>query len=141
MQILVKYHADIEPLKFIPGGDWVDLRCAETVDMKAGEYRPISLGISMKLPEGYEGRVLPRSSTFKKWGILMVNSMGVMDESYCGEDDIWYFIALATRDTHIEKGERICQFRIERKMPPIAFETVTHMQDESRGGIGSTGTK
>lgn len=141
MNIRIKYHTDLPPLERIPGGDWIDLRAAETLEMKQGEYRPISLGISMKLPKGYEAHVAPRSSTFKKWGILMVNSVGVVDESYCGEQDIWYFLALATRDTRIEKGDRICQFRILQKMPAVALETVDFMTDESRGGIGSTGTK
>lgn len=141
MQILIKYHTDLPPIEQIPGGDWLDLRAAETVDMQKGEYRPISLGVSMKLPKGYEAHVAPRSSTFKKWGILMVNSVGVVDESYCGEEDIWYFVALATRDTHIEKGDRICQFRIVQKMPAVELIPVFHMMDESRGGIGSTGTK
>ncbi|MBQ4640504.1 MAG: deoxyuridine 5'-triphosphate nucleotidohydrolase [Clostridia bacterium] len=141
MQILIKYHTDLPPIERIPTGDWIDLRSAETVELKKGEYRPISLGVSMKLPKGYEAHVAPRSSTFKKWGILMVNSVGVVDESYCGEDDIWYFVALATRDTRIEKGDRICQFRIMEKMPAVELVTVSHMTDESRGGIGSTGTK
>ncbi len=141
MKIQIKYHADIDPVEKIPSGDWIDLRAAETVDMKQGEYRPISLGVSMKLPKGYEAHVAPRSSTFKKFGILMVNSVGVVDESYCGENDIWYFVALAMRDTHIEKGDRICQFRIMEKMPPVDFEAVEYMQDADRGGIGSTGVK
>ena len=141
MTIQIRYHHDMPPLEKLPQGDWIDLRAAETVEMKAGEYRLISLGVSMKLPKGYEAHVAPRSSTFKKWGILMVNSVGVVDESYCGENDIWYFVALATRDTRIEKGDRICQFRIMEKMPAVELVTVEHMTDESRGGIGSTGTK
>ncbi|MBR6753647.1 MAG: deoxyuridine 5'-triphosphate nucleotidohydrolase [Clostridia bacterium] len=141
MQMFIKYHTDLPPIEKIPAGDWIDLRAAEDVDLKKGEYRPISLGVSMKLPKGYEAHVAPRSSTFKKWGILMVNSVGVVDESYCGEEDIWYFVALATRDTRIEKGDRICQFRILEKMPAVELVTVEHMTDESRGGIGSTGTK
>lgn len=141
LTILVRYHADIPPLEKLPQGDWIDLRAAERVEMKAGEYRPISLGVSMKLPEGYEAHIVPRSSTFKKWGILLANSMGVIDESYCGDNDIWYFLALAMRDTVIEKGDRICQFRIMKKMPETAFETVTALTAPDRGGIGSTGEK
>ena len=141
LTILVRYHADIPPLQKLPQGDWIDLRAAERVEMKAGEYRLISLGVSMKLPAGYEAHILPRSSTFKKWGILLVNSMGVIDESYCGDNDIWYFPALAMRDTVIEKGDRICQFRIMEKMPETAFETVTALAAPDRGGIGSTGER
>lgn len=141
MTIQVRYHGDVPPLVKLPQGDWIDLRAAETVDMKAGEYRLISLGVSMKLPQGYEAHVAPRSSTFKKWGILMTNSVGVIDESYCGDNDLWYFSALAMRDTRIEKGDRICQFRIVEKMPAVALEPVAFLPDPDRGGIGSTGEK
>ncbi|MBQ2976764.1 MAG: deoxyuridine 5'-triphosphate nucleotidohydrolase [Clostridia bacterium] len=141
MTIKIRYHGDVTPLEKIPQGDWIDLRAAETVEMKAGEYRLISLGVSMQLPKGYEAHVAPRSSTFKKWGILMTNSVGVIDESYCGDHDLWYFSALAMRDTVIEKGDRICQFRIVEKMPAVAFETVEFLSAPDRGGIGSTGEK
>ena len=141
MTIKIRYHGDVTPLEKIPQGDWIDLRAAETVEMKAGEYRLISLGVSMQLPRGYEAHVAPRSSTFKKWGILMTNSVGVIDESYCGDHDLWYFSALAMRDTVIEKGDRICQFRIVEKMPAVAFETVEFLSAPDRGGIGSTGEK
>ena len=141
LTIQVRYHADIPPLEKLPQGDWIDLRAAETVDLKAGEYRLISLGVSMKLPEGYEAHVAPRSSTFKKWGILMTNSVGVIDESYCGDGDLWYFSAVALRDTHIEKGDRICQFRLMKKMPEAHLETVAFLAAPNRGGIGSTGDK
>ena len=140
MTIQVRYHADILPLEKLPQGDWIDLRAAETVEMKAGEYRLIPLGVSMKLPQGYEAHVAPRSSTFKKWGILMANSVGVIDESYCGDNDIWRFSALAMRDTRIEKGDRICQFRLVKKMPEVALEAVDFLAAPDRGGIGSTGT-
>ena len=141
LTIQVRYHADIPPLEKLPQGDWIDLRAAETVDMQAGEYRLIPLGVSMKLPAGYEAHVAPRSSTFKKWGILMTNSIGVIDESYCGDNDRWFFAALAMRDTHIEKGDRICQFRIMKKMPEVALETVEFLSQPHRGGFGSTGEK
>ena len=120
--IKIKYHnKNIDKVAAIQNGDWIDLRAAETVDMKAGEFRLISLGISMKLPEGYEANIVPRSSTFKKWGVLQVNSMGVIDNSYCGENDIWMFPALAIRNTTINEGDRICQFRIVKKMDDIEF--------------------
>ena len=140
--IKIKYHdQDIERIGQIPNGDWIDLRAAERVEMAAGDFRIISLGVSMKLPEGYEAHVVPRSSTFKRWGILQTNSMGVIDNSYCGENDIWRFPALAMRDTVIEKGDRICQFRIVKKMEPVEFVEVVQMEDADRGGFGSTGTK
>jgi len=141
MKIIVRYHGDMPPLEKLPQGDWIDLRAAETADMKAGEFRLISLGVSMKLPEGCEAHVVPRSSTFKKWGIIQANSMGVIDESYCGDGDIWYFPAIALRDTRIERGDRICQFRIMKKMPDVALETAEFLDAPDRGGIGSTGGK
>lgn len=126
-------------IKPMPNGDWCDLCAAERVEMKAGEFRIISLGVAMQLPEGYEAHVLPRSSTFKRWGILMVNSMGIIDNSYCGDNDIWGFPALATRDTVIESGDRIAQFRIVKKMPPVQFQLVDKLGNEDRGGFGSSG--
>ncbi len=141
MKIEVRYHGDVPPLQKLPQGDWIDLRSAEEVKMRAGDFRLISLGVSMRLPKGYEAHVVPRSSTFKKWGIIQANSMGVIDESYCGDGDIWYFPAVALRDTVIEKGDRICQFRIMQKMPDAALETVEFLAGADRGGIGSTGAK
>lgn len=140
LEIKIKYHdKNLEKIEKIPVGDWIDLRSAVTVDMKAGDFLIIPLGISMKLPEGYEANVLPRSSTFKKWGILMTNSMGVIDESYCGDRDIWGFPALAMRNTTIFEGDRICQFRIVKKMEEVKFTEVDQMEDPDRGGFGSTG--
>lgn len=142
MNIRIKYHnKGIEKVAAIQNGDWIDLRAAETIEMKAGEFRLISLGISMKFPEGYEANIVPRSSIFKKWGILQVNSMGVIDNSYCEENDIWMFPALAIQNTTINEGDRICQFRIVKKMDDIEFIEVEHMEDEDRGGFGSTGMK
>ena len=136
--IKVNTHGNKLP-EAIENGDWIDLRSAETVTLEVGEYRVISLGISMKLPDGYEAHVLPRSSTFKKGGILLVNGMGIIDNSYCGDNDQWMFPALADEDTFIPKGTRICQFRIVVKQAPVAFETVDHLDGPDRGGFGSTG--
>ena len=122
-------------------GNWIDLRAAQDVEMKAGEFRVISLGVSMKLPEGYEAHLVPRSSTFKKWGVLQVNSMGVIDNSYCGDNDVWGFPALAIRDTVIRKGDRICQFRIQKVMEPVEFVEVERLDAPDRGGFGSTGER
>lgn len=137
--ILVKYHADIDPLEKTEKGDWIDLRAAEDVELKAGESKCISLGVSIKLPHGYEALVIPRSSTFKHWGIIQTNHIGLIDNSYCGNDDVWMFPALATRDVLIEKNSRICQFRIQKKMDKLNFITVDEMEDENRGGLGSSG--
>ena len=140
LEILIKYHdKDLGKIEKIPIGDWIDLRSAERVDMDPNQFKIISLGISMKLPECYEAHIVPRSSTFKKWGILMTNGIGIIDESYCGENDIWKFPALAMRSTTIFKGDRICQFRIVKKMPEVKFTEVDHMGDKNRGGFGSTG--
>ena len=137
--IKVRYHADIYPLEKTETGDWCDLRSAEDVEFKAGEYKLISLGVSMQLPPGYEALVIPRSSTFKHWGIIQANHMGVIDNSYCGDNDIWKFPAIAIRDTTIYKNDRICQFRIVKKQPEFEFEEVEYMDDPDRGGFGSSG--
>ena len=135
----IKYHGDVKPIEMMPNGDWVDLRAAEDVNMWEGEYRLISLGVSMKLPEGYEAHIVPRSSTFRHWGIIQANHMGVVDNSYCGNNDIWKFPAIALRDTTIYKNERICQFRIVKKQPTLKFNEVDKLTDEDRGGFGSSG--
>ena len=140
MEILIKYHADIHPLEKTDKGDWIDLRVAEDVELKAGEFKLIPLGVSMKLPDGYEANIVPRSSTFKHWGILQTNHFGVIDNSYSGNDDIWRFPAYATRDVLIEKNSRICQFRIQRKMEDVTLTTVDKLDVANRGGFGSSGT-
>ena len=140
LELKVKYFTDIEPIKFIENkSDWYDLRSAEDVELKAGEFKLIKLGIGIKLPEGYEAIVAPRSSTFKNFGILQTNSIGVIDESYSGDNDQWMMPALAMRDTVIHKNDRICQFRIISHQPPHKITTVDHLDDKDRGGIGSTG--
>ena len=139
MKIKVKYHSDIYPLEKRENGDWIDLRVAEDVSMKAGEFRLISLGVSMQLPDGYEALIVPRSSTFKNWGVLQTNHCGVIDNSYCGDNDIWMFPALSTRDVFIEKNSRICQFRIQQKMRHVSFETVDNLGNPDRNGFGSSG--
>ena len=140
--IQIKYVSNkIKKLKYIDGekSDWIDLRAAENVKMKKGDFKIISLGVAMKLPEGYEAHVVPRSSTFKNFGIIQTNHMGVIDESYCGDNDIWCFPALAVRDTEIHINDRICQFRIIKKMPKVTFKEVKKLNNKDRGGFGSTG--
>ena len=139
MKIKVKYFADIEPLEKIDKGDWIDLRAAADVTLKKGEYALIPLGVGMILPKGYEAHVAPRSSTYKHFKVILANSMGIIDNCYCGDNDQWHFPAIALEDTVIHKNDRICQFRIVEKQPPIEFETVKKLGDVDRGGLGSTG--
>lgn len=140
--IQIKYFTDkIDKIQKIDKGDWIDLRAAETVEMKAGEFRLIPLGIGMILPEGYEAHIVPRSSTFKNFGIIQTNHCGIIDESYCGDNDQWLFPAYALRDTTIHTNDRICQFRIVEKQPEIEFDEVECLGKDDRGGFGSTGTK
>lgn len=139
--IKIKYFTDIEHIEKISQGDWIDLRASETVSLSKGEFKLISLGVGMILPDGYEAHIVPRSSTFKKFHIIQTNHMGIIDNSYCGEQDEWKFPALAVEDTVINKNDRICQFRIVKKQPEIVFEQVEKLSDTSRGGFGSTGVK
>lgn len=141
--IKIRYLSDkVEPLTYIAGkSDWIDLRAAEDVEMKAGDFKLIPLGIAMQLPKGYEAIVAPRSSTLKNFGITQTNSIGVIDETYCGDNDQWYFPAEAKRDTVIHAGDRICQFRIFEHQPQLVFEPVSTLGNNDRGGIGSTGKR
>lgn len=141
-QIKIKYFSkDIDKISKLEVGDWIDLRAAEDVELTKGECKLISLGVGMILPKGYEAHVVPRSSTLKNFGITQTNSMGVIDESYCGDNDQWKFPAKAERDTVIHKNDRICQFRIVEKQPELEFVEVEHLEDKDRGGFGSTGTR
>lgn len=142
MIIKIKYFdSEMPRLELVQGkSDWFDLRAAERIELKAGQFAYIPLGVAMQLPEGYEAHVVPRSSTFKKWGILQTNHMGVIDCSYCGDDDQWMMPVLATRDVVIEKYDRICQFRIMENQPMVGFSVVEHLEGANRGGLGSTGT-
>ena len=141
-RIKVKYFdQDLEPIQKIAVGDWIDLRAAERVEMKRDDYRLIRLGVGMILPDGYEAWILPRSSTPEKFGIVCANAMGVIDNSYAGDADEWKFPAIAIRDTVIEKGDRIAQFRISENQPRLVFETVSNLRPQSRGGVGSTGKR
>ena len=141
--ITIKYFTDkIEKLTYIDGkSDWIDLRAAEDVALKAGEFKLIPLGVAMKLPQGYEAHVVPISSTFKNFGIIQTNHCGIIDESYCGDNDQWYFPAYALRDTEIHVNDRICQFRIMEHQPTIQFEETEKLTGADRGGIGSTGVQ
>ena len=142
-KIRIKYFTDkIEKLRYIDGkSDWIDLRAAEDVTLKAGEFKLIPLGIAMELPKGYEAHVVPRSSTFKNFGILQTNSMGIIDETYCGDNDQWFFPALAMRDTQIHVNDRICQFRIMSHQPHVESQRTDLLGGTDRGGLGSPGMK
>lgn len=137
--IIVKRVGDVHMPERIAVGDWIDLCNAEDVSLNAFDCKPIPLGVCMKLPEGYEAHLLPRGSTYKNFGIIQANSMGIIDESYCGDNDQWFMPAIALRDTTIPKGSRICQFRIMPKMEKVKFVETFHMEDKDRGGYGSTG--
>lgn len=154
-QIKIKYHADIDKIEKISIGDWIDLRAAEDVFIPLGEMKAISLGVSMKLPEGYEAHVAPRSSTFKNFGVILTNSIGIIDNSYSGTNDIWLFPAYCSQPkdigcndegqgtfgTWIHKNDRIAQFRIVKSQPSIEFVEVDELDETDRGGYGSTGIK
>ena len=140
-KIKIKYFSDIEKIKKVDNGDWIDLRSAIDVELKTNEFKLIPLGVGMKLPKGYEAHVVPRSSTFKNFGIIQTNHQGVIDESYCGDNDMWYFPAYSLRDTKICKNDRICQFRIMKKQPSVQFDEVGMLDNNDRGGIGSSGIK
>ena len=142
-EIKIKYLNDeITRLEYIDGkSDWIDLRSAEEVELKAGEFKLIHLGVAMQLPEGYEAHIVPRSSTFKKWGIIQTNHCGIVDNTYCGSNDWWCMPVFALRDTKIEVNDRICQFRIQKNQPTLVFNEVEEMEADNRGGFGSTGTK
>ena len=144
MVIKVKYFENhegltVEPLKKIDKGDWIDLRANETISLRKGDFRLIPLGIGMKLPEGYEAHIVPRSSTFKNYGILQTNSTGIIDNSYSGNNDQWLMPVYATKNTIIQRNDRICQFRIVKQQPTIEFNTVDFLDDVDRMGFGSSG--
>lgn len=140
-EIKIKYFTDkIEKLTYIDGkSDWIDLRASEDVTLKAGEFALIPLGVAMKLPDGYEAHIAPRSSTFKTWGLIQTNSVGVVDGCYCGDNDMWRMPVYATRNTEIHVNDRVCQFRIVENQPKIQFNEVEHLEGGNRGGFGSTG--
>lgn len=139
MKIKIKYLKDIKKIEKYSLGDWIDLRAGIDMVLSKGEIALIPLGVAMQLPEGYEAHVVPRSSTLKYFGVMETNSMGIIDNSYCGDNDEWCMPVVALRDTEIHKNDRVCQFRIEKKQPSIEFEEVDHLGNEDRGGFGTTG--
>lgn len=139
MKVILKYLRDILPIEKIEAGDWIDLRCGKRTELKKGEYAQIPLGVAMQLPEGYEAHIIPRSSTFRKYKVILANSYGLIDNSYCGDNDEWTFPVYATESTVIPMNERICQFRIVQTQPEIEFEIAETLGNPDRGGLGSTG--
>jgi dUTP pyrophosphatase len=137
--IKIKYFDDAEPIKQIDKGNWIDLKANETIKYNANEFHMLKLGVAMQLPEGYEANIVPRSSTYKHYGIVQTNSYGVIDESYCGDNDQWRFPFYSLREGVINKGDRVCQFRINEVMGKIEFQVVDHLGNEDRNGFGSTG--
>ena len=154
LKIKVKTFAGQVFPEIIDKGDWIDLKSNEEYVADKEEYKLLKLGVAMKLPDGFEAIVAPRSSTFKTWGILLANSIGIIDNSYSGNNDEWRFPAWFTRKTIIHKGDRICQFRIQLSQKAtvwqkikwflsngIKIKRVEKLNAINRGGIGSTGKK
>ena len=148
MKIKIKYKADIQKIEKIANGDWIDLRAARDMFITEGTADMIPLGVAIELPKGYEAIVLPRSSTFKNFGVIMTNSAGVIDNSYCGDDDQWHFPAYCLKGTEIKDGRRgtmipkdarIAQFRILENQPELEIEEAESLGNKNRGGFGSTG--
>lgn len=136
---IIYHNPNIPKLEKIDKGDWIDLRASVGGSFKSGDFALIDLGVSMRLPDGYEAHIAPRSSTFKNYGIIQTNSVGVVDNSYSGTNDVWKMPCFFTRDAVIEPNDRICQFRIVKKMEPVSFTEVTELNSTDRGGFGSTG--
>lgn len=147
LQLKVKYFdKNIKRLEKISQGDWIDLRAASDVIMHPGDFKLIPLGIAVELPEGYEAHIVPRSSTFKNFGIIQTNSMGIIDHSYCGDNDQWFMPAYCLENRHkdktlIKKNDRVCQFRIVKSQPTLKIKEVDYLDNEDRGGHGTTGVK
>ena len=154
MIIRIKYFDKATKLKKITKGNWIDVYANKDVFVKCGERAMVPLGFALELPEGWEGHLAPRSSTFKTWGIIQTNSVGVVDDTYIGDNDQWHMpvYCLQGKDiesengeevkgTWIRKGDKIGQFRIMEVMPEIEFEEVESFGNKYRGGFGTTGTK
>ena len=142
LKVRIKYFSeDLERIKKVQIGDWIDLRAAETVELRKGQHYYIPLGVAMELPEGYEAWLTSRSSMAKTFKIVHCDDMGIIDGSYKGDNDEWKLPVIAIDDTIIHKNDRICQFRLHEVMPPVEFEEVETLGNSDRGGLGSTGTE
>ena len=155
LNIKIKYFDNARELVINEKGDWIDLYANKDMFIPEGPRAMIPLGVGMILPEGYEAHVVPRSSTFKTWGLIQTNHMGIIDNSYSGDNDQWHMPVYClmgkdevrevtgrmVRGTHIHKGDKICQFRIVEIMGKVNLERVEHLNSVDRGGFGSTGTK
>ena len=150
MKIKIKYFDNAKELNMIEKGNWCDLYANRDMFIPEGERAMIPLGVAMELPEGYEAHVVPRSSTFKTWGIIQTNHIGIIDNSYCGDNDQWFYPVYCLEPknfidnqygTLIRKGDKIAQFRIIEVQPKLEFEKVELLGNKDRGGFGSTGSK
>ena len=148
LDVKIKYFPGAKKLAINPKGNWIDVYANETVCLTAYQHALIPLGFAMELPQGYEAHLAPRSSTYKNWGIIVANSFGIIDTSYCGDDDEWKLsvLCLEPKDfangikvTKINKGDKIAQFRIIESMPKINLISVDSLNNPSRDGFGSTG--
>lgn len=154
MKIRIKYFEESTKLKKIAKGNWIDVYANKDVFVKVNERAMIPLGFALELPRGWEAHLAPRSSTFKTWGIIQTNSVGVVDDTYIGDNDQWHMPVYCLegkgtelidgeeiKGTWIRKGDKIAQFRIMEVMPEIEFDEVESFGNSDRGGFGSTGKK
>lgn len=140
LQVKIKYFDEsLEKIQKISIGDWIDLRCSETLELKKGKQYDLPLGVAMELPKGYEAWLTSRSSMAKKFHIFHCDDMGIIDGSYCGNNDMWKLPVIALEDVTINKNDRICQFRLHEVMPEVEFIEVKQLDNPDRGGLGSTG--
>lgn len=148
MKLRIKYFEGASKLKKISKGNWIDVYANADIFVNEGERAMIPLGFALELPSGWEGHLAPRSSTFKNWGIIQTNSLGVVDDTYIGDNDQWHMPVFCLKGmdskekgTWIRKGDKIGQFRIMEVMPEIEFEEVESFGNADRGGFGTTGKR
>lgn len=140
LDIKIKYKAESVPrIETLSKGDWIDLACPYSLEYKKGDNVTVNFGVAMELPSGYEAHLAPRSSTFQHTGLILTNGVGVIDNSYNGDNDYWGAKFYAVRDGVITGGQRLCQFRLMENQPELTFTEVHHLGNEDRGGYGSTG--
>lgn len=146
MKIKIKYFDGATKLKKISKGNWIDVYANKDIFVPVNDRAMVPLGFALELPQGWEGHLAPRSSTFKTWGIIQTNSVGVVDDTYIGDNDQWHMPVYCLKakeenGTWIKKGDKIGQFRIMEVMPEIEFEEVEFFNNIDRGGFGSTGSR
>ena len=150
MKIRIKYFEGATKLKKITKGNWIDVYARKDVFVPLAERAMIPLGFALELPKGWEGHLAPRSSTFKTWGLIQTNSVGVVDDTYIGDNDEWNMPVYCLKGhdskdgvagTLVKCGDKIGQFRIMEVMPELEFEEVESFGNMDRGGFGTTGAR